>query len=165
MPTKALREARLDELLIRRDGQYAVIHYREHPFEGGMNLGLGADLEFMSDEDIVEAFNEVVRSMNESIKNYRSIEIKEGYPQIKYERRHKSWSPVGDVLRLELHCMPEGGLIFQVDDKELSVTEFIRMLESYSGWGLRLHFMHPTELTNPPTPELLKAKPRKRLKG
>jgi hypothetical protein len=43
-----------------------------------------------------------------------------------------------------------GELAIRIDDKLLTGQEFLDMIETYEGWGMRIEFMHPNRLTNPP---------------
>ena len=36
---------------------------------------------------------------------------------------------------------PEGEVIIHIDDKELSLAEFGRMLTVHAGWGMRIAFV------------------------
>ena len=49
-----------------------------------------------------------------------------------------------------LGCNDHGQLVVVIDDKELSMEEFGRMLTTYSGWGMRIEFVPDDELHRRP---------------
>lgn len=151
--------ATLDEVTISRDGEYAVIEFREQGISG-MNLQLGPKVKKMTDRQILGEFNKTVRIMEEMREAYvhRPVEIPSGKPQIKYYAPGDQWTPRGDVLRCVIgDGGPDGEAIVWIDDHELSLREFGRMLTTYAGWGMRIVFvpekdldaMHPIEIRDP----------------
>lgn len=100
MRYKKPRTASLDEAIISREGEYAVIEFRE-PGISSMNLKLGPKVKTMTDRQILNAFNKAVHSMEEMRINYihAPVEIPAGKPQIKYFAAGDQWVPRGDVLR------------------------------------------------------------------
>ena len=146
-------------MIISREGEYAVIEFRESGISS-MNLKLGPKVEKMTDRQILNAFNKTVRSMEEMRSNYvhTPVEIPSGKPQIKYFAPGDQWVPRGDVLR----CIIEDGgpdceATVWIDDRELSLREFGRLLTTHAGWGMRIVFvsedelnaMHPIEIRDP----------------
>ena len=159
MRYKKPRIATLVEVIISRDGEYAVIEFREQGISG-MNLQLGPKVKKMTDRQILGEFNKTVRIMEEMREAYvhRPVEIPSGKPQIKYYAPGDQWTPRGDVLRCVIgDGGPDGEAIVWIDDHELSLREFGRMLTTYAGWGMRIVFvpekdldaMHPIEIRDP----------------
>ena len=159
MRYKKPRIATLDEVIISRDGEYAVIEFREQGISG-MNLQLGPKVKKMTDRQILGEFNKTVRIMEEMREAYvhRPVGIPSGKPQIKYYAPGDQWTPRGDVLRCVIgDGGPDGEAIVWIDDHELSLREFGRMLTTYAGWGMRIVFvpekdldaMHPIEIRDP----------------
>jgi len=159
MRIKKPRTARLDEVIISREGEYAIIEFRE-PGISTMNLKLGPKVQTMTDRKILIAFNKTVRAMEEMRREYvhRPVEIPTGKPQIRYFAAGDQWVPRGDVLR----CVIEDGgpdceATIWIDDHELSLREFGRLLTTHAGWGMRIVFvpdddletMHPIEVREP----------------
>ena len=159
MRYKKPRTATLDEVIISREGEYGVIEFRE-PGISGMNLKLGSKVKKMTDRQILNAFNKTVRAMEEMRKSYvhRPVEIPSGKLQIKYFEAGDQWVPRGDVLR----CVIEDGgpdceATVWIDNQELSLREFGRLLVTHAGWGMRIVFvpddeldaMHPIEIREP----------------
>lgn len=159
MRIKKPRPARLDEVLISREGEYANIEFRE-PGISGVNLKLGPKVQTMTDRQILIAFNRSVRAMEELSRNYvhRPVEIPAGKPQIRYFAAGDQWVPRGDVLRCVIEDGgPDGEAIIWIDDRELSLKDFGRLLTTHAGWGMRIVFvpdndlesMHPIEIREP----------------
>jgi hypothetical protein len=159
MRLKRPRIAPLKEVSISREGEYAVIQFLD-PTISTMNLKLGPKVRKMTDEKILAAFNQTVRSMEEMRRSYRHVpvEIPAGKPQIEYFARGDQWVPRGDVLR----CIIEDGgpdceATIWIDDRELSLREFGRLLVTHAGWGMRIVFVpddqidkvHPVEMREP----------------
>ncbi len=159
MRYKKPRTATLDEVIISREGEYGVIEFRE-PGISGMNLKLGPKVKKMTDRQILNEFNKTVRTMEEMRENYlhRPVEIPPGKPQIKYFEAGDQWVPRGDVLRCVIKDGgPDCEATVWIDDQELSLREFGRLLVTHAGWGMRIVFvpddeidaMHPIEIREP----------------
>src|SRR5208337_1601876 len=59
-----------------------------------------------------------------------------GEKQIDYHEDSDQWVPRGDVLRCIIDDGgPEGEVTIHIDDKELSLAEFGRMLTVHAGWA------------------------------
>jgi hypothetical protein len=139
---KKPQRAALDEVRIERDGEYAVITFADETI-GGMHLRLGAEVQRMSDMEILERYNEVVTAMQAGVDAWDRtvVEIPEGKPQIEYAPGSQQWVPVGDVLRCIIDESDDGQPTIWIDDKELSWVEFGRMLMVHNGWGMRIAFV------------------------
>ncbi len=154
------RIATPDDVTIRRDGNYAIIDFNDQG-SGGMNLGIGPEIEFMDDLEILELYNDVVRSMMDSAQSWRPTEIAEGRPQIKFDRKCGQWSAVGHVLRCVIDSNSDTNEpTIEIDNHRLSLQEFGLMLSHFNGWGMRIAFVSEDQLCNPPTPEVRKAPKR-----
>jgi len=145
---KRPRIAALEEVTISREGEYAIIEFRD-PTISSMNLKLGSKVRKMSDEEILAAFNETVCSMEEARRSHVHVpvEIPQGSPQVKYFAPGDQWVPRGDVLRC---IIDDGGpdceATIWIDDREFSLREFGRMLLTHAGWGMRLVFVPDDEI-------------------
>lgn len=142
----------LSEIVIKRDFDVARIAYSDNPTEGGIHLELGPQLATMSDEEVLDAFNNVVFSMMHSVETFRPLEITPGQPQIKFDKRSKSFEALGQVLRCELEDDAQLNVMIRIDDKTLSPDQFMRMISGFRGWGMRIEFMDESQLTSPPSP-------------
>ncbi len=157
---KKPRRASLDEVKITREGDTAIIENAD-PLIGGMHLRLGAKVQQMSDLEILKRFNEIIAAQEESLRRYDNtvIEIPIGKPQVKFSDQCDQWVPVGDVLRCFVEDNEDGEAVIWIDDQELSLREFGRLLTTRAGWGMRISFV-PEELVTE-EPELEVREPRK----
>lgn len=154
------RIATPDDVTISRDGHYANIDFNDQA-AGGMNLKIGPEIQFMDDLEILELYNEVVRSMLDLAQSWRPTEIAEGRPQIKFDRKYKHWSAEGHVLRCVIDSDSDTNEpTIEIDNNRLSLQEFGGLLSHFNGWGMRIAFVSEDQLCNPPTPEVRKAPKR-----
>ena len=65
------------------------------------------------------------------------VEEPPGEKQIDYHENSDQWVPRGDVLRCIIDDGgPNGEVIIHIDDQELSLAEFGRLLSVHVGWGM-----------------------------
>jgi len=57
---------------------------------------------------------------------------------------------------------PDGEVTIHIDDQELSLAEFGRMLTVHAGWGMRIAFVPEEIISENPKLEIRKSKRRKR---
>ena len=148
--------ASLDEVEISREGDDAVIRYKD-PQVATTYFHVGPSLRGMTDEEILRAFNRVLRDEAAVAAAYVhvAVEIPDGRPQIRYFAPGDQWVPRGAVLRCVIDDGgPEGEAIIYVDDRELSLAEFGRLRCTYAGWGMRIAFVPEEALTAPPAIEV-----------
>ena len=156
MPKKRPRIARMDQVKISRDGENAVIEFRD-PAISTTRLRIGPDVQRMTDEEILLIFNRTIAAEirhRDELGEYVAIEIPVGSPQVEHiPGTENQWLPRGAVLRC---CIDDGGgedgllPIIAVDDQEFTWDEFGRMLCTYAGWGMRIVFVPNDELSQPP---------------
>ena len=113
----------------------------------------------MTDADIVALYNGILEFKGDSWQEWNKTVIEEppGEPQIDYHENSDQWVPRGEALR----CIvgdggPEGKVIIHIDDKELSLGDFGRMLTVYAGWGMRIVFVPEEFVTENPTVKVRK---------
>jgi hypothetical protein len=133
-----------DEVRITResDGETAVIEYAEDGV-GATHFKIGPALTAMTDAEILARFNETIAAMDHARRDYKhvAVELPIGQPQIEWSELASQWCTRGDVLRATIH---DGGgedgrePVIEIDDKQLSWSEFGRMLTTFAGWGMRL---------------------------
>jgi len=113
--------ARLDEATITREGDSAVIRYKEAGIVT-THLKIGPEITGMSDEAILELFNDTLRAQAKLGAEYKhvAVEVPLGSPQIKYFARGYQWCPRGGVLRCLVEDDENGQLVVGIDDQELS---------------------------------------------
>ncbi len=139
--------ASLDQVRISREDDVAVIEYAE-PGVSTTHFKLGPEIRAMSDQEILDRFNESLVAMEQHRAQYEhvALEIPRGKPQIEYFDKGDQWTPRGDVLRCVISDGgPENEPIIYIDDQELSWHEFGRLLTTYAGWGMRVIFVPEDE--------------------
>jgi hypothetical protein len=163
MRMKKPRVASLDEVRITRDGEAALIEFADETI-GSTRLGLGPKIKGMTDAEILESFNEWQRAMEYSRATYNhvAVEIPVGMPQIEYSAQCDQWTPRGDVLRCVIEDDEAGEAVIHVDDQELSLEKFGRLLRTYAGWGMRIVFVPDDSTHEEPVIEVREPKKGKR---
>ena len=140
---KEPRVANLDEVTITRKGGTATIAFDDASVPT-MLLEIGDELTILTDQEVLDRYNETVRAMQRMAANYEhlAVEVPPGRPQIRYSAITDQWVPRGDVLRC---VISDGGPNLQatvkIDDRELSLEEFGRLLTTHAGWGMRVAFV------------------------
>ena len=72
-------------------------------------------------------------------------------------------APRGDVLRCIIDDGgPDGEVVVHIDDQELSLREFGRLLRVHAGWGMRIAFVPEEFISENPKVEIRKPEQRKR---
>ena len=151
MRLKRPRPASPDQVRITREGETAVIEYAD-PSVRVVNLQVGPSLAAMSDAEVLELFNVMLEAQAEIAASVDPTltEIPPGLPQIEYNERSDQWVPRGHVLRCHIEGDAEEGTIIQIDDMELDMAAFGRMLQVFSGFGMRIAFVDEEEVTEEP---------------
>src|SRR6266567_2588772 len=95
--------AKMDEVIITRQGETAIIEYKEENV-CCTHLVLGQKIHNMSDEDVLNCHNDCIYAQLESMKNYKhiAIEVPPGKPQLEYFTPGGYWTMRGDVLRCHI---------------------------------------------------------------
>ncbi|MFO8059710.1 MAG: hypothetical protein R6U70_03510 [Bacillota bacterium] len=151
--------ASLDQVRITRDGELAVIIYDE-PGIAPVQLWIGPRIHDMSDQEILDQHNIILALESMKDTGWIPVEIPDGHPQLEYCERSGTFISRGEVLRCLIDDMDEE-VIIRIDDRELSLEEFGRLLATYAGWGMRITFvpedqtqlLHEVMLWNPPSGE------------
>ena len=143
--------ASLDEVRIIRDGEVAIIKYREENVVT-THYTIGSKICDMSDQDILDLHNDSIKTRGEmalELKNKPLVEIPLGKPQIEYHKASDQWFPRGDIIRCIVEEDTEEDCrlpVIVIDDLELNWEEFGRLLLSHTGWGMRIAFVDEDEL-------------------
>ena len=158
MRVKRPRPASPDQVRIAREGETAVIEYAD-PSVRVVNLQVGPSLGEMSDAVALELFNGMLEAQAGIAAGVDPTltEIPPGLPQIEYNERSDQWVPRGQVLRCHIDDDAEAGTIIQIDELELDMAAFGRMLQVFSGFGMRIAFVDEEEVTD--QPEILVREP------
>src|SRR6185312_11631366 len=112
-----------------RDGDFARIEYRERDIPETL-LRIGPAISEMCDREIVEWHNECLRSDARQIdeENRVAFEVPLGSAQIEYFARCDQWVPRSRVLRCLIQDAEDGRLIVKIDEQELQITQFTKLL-------------------------------------
>jgi len=147
--------ARLDEVIITRESEAAVIQYKESGITA-THLAIGPEIAAMTDDEILKRHNECLRAQAELAASYRhvAVEVPLGSPQIEYEPRSRQWVPRSNVLRCLINSDEDNRAVVGIDDHELDAEAFSRMLTVYAGWGLRIEFVPEDDIHRRPALEV-----------
>ena len=105
------------------------------------------------DEDVLEAWNDCLRNMEAHRRSieYVATEIPIGKPQVKFFARGDQWVPRGGVLRCQI--LSDGGIepsldepFVAIDDRDFTLAEFMKMMGTHGGGGMRIAFVPNDEL-------------------
>jgi hypothetical protein len=153
---KKPRIASPEEVQITREEEIAIIEYLDGE-TSTVNFKVGPELGHMTDQEVLDLHNNVIRVQQEMAANYEhiAVEVPEGSHQIEYSEECDQWVPRGDVVRCEIS---DGGFDGEttviIDDRELSLHEFGRLLLTHAGWGMRITFVPDDRLDEEPEIEV-----------
>jgi hypothetical protein len=151
----------MDQVRIAREGNDAIIDHADANLSGARITGIAT----MSDADIVEKYNQILDSQWSLLEAWDKTVVEEppGEKQIDYHEESGQRVPRGDVLRCIIDDGgPNGEVIISIDDQELSLTEFGRLLSVHAVWGMRIAFVPEEFVTENPTVKVRKPERRKR---
>jgi hypothetical protein len=154
----------IDQVRITREGNDAIVDHADAGISGA-HLTIGPEIAAVTDADIVDLYNDILESQERLLAAWDKTVIEEppGEKQIDYHEDSDQWVPRGDVLRCIIDDGgPEGEVTIHIDDKELSLAEFGRMLTVHAGWGMRIAFVPEEFISENPKIEIRKPKRRKR---
>jgi hypothetical protein len=157
--------ASADQIRITRDGDVAVIEYADDAV-ATTRLAVGAErLTTMSDDELLEFWNESVRN-NEEFREtveYVAIEIPIGKPQVEYAASADQWTPRGNVLRCQVlsGSAPDEPFV-SIDGRDFTLAEFAAMIQTCEGWGMRIEFVPDDELHIRPQLKVAEPEPEAR---
>ncbi|MFI5300067.1 MAG: hypothetical protein ACHREM_18425 [Polyangiales bacterium] len=145
--------ASADQIRIVRDGDFAIIEYADDTV-AGTQLKVGAEkLAAMTDEQVLDYWNRMLQARDEHREafDYTAVEIPLGKPQIRFNEVANQWAPRGDVLRCQL--LTDSGVrpaldepFVAIDGHDLTLAEFMTMVGTFGGWGMRIEFVPDDEL-------------------
>ena len=154
----------IDQVRVTREGNAASIDHADASAPN-VHLTIGPGIELMSDADIVAMYNDILDAQWALLQDWDKTVVEEppGEPQNDYHECSDQWVPRGDVLR----CIvddggPDGEVTIHIDDGELSLAEFGRLLKVHAGWGMGIAFVPEEFATENPKVKVRKPKGRKR---
>jgi hypothetical protein len=149
--------ATLDEVQISRNGEEAIIEYRDDSIST-VHLQVGPGIGDMTDAEILEMNNDVIRVQQMMKADHKCIpkEIPPGRPQLEYKGEFgQPWTPRGGVLRCEISDGgPDCETTIIIDDHEFSMEEFGQIISTYNGWGMRIVFVDVDDMEIRPIIEI-----------
>jgi hypothetical protein len=148
--------ASLDEVTITRNGESAIIEYVD-PRVASTCFQIGRGIRRLTDQQILDKFNQVIAHEEEAAAQYHhvAVELPPGKPQIRYFAPGDQWTPRGAVLRCVVDDSgPDGEAVIHIDDHELSLSAFGRLICTYAGWGMRITFVPEDALDKEPPIEV-----------
>jgi hypothetical protein len=154
----------IDQVRITREGNDAIIVHADESVSGA-RIAIGAGIATMTDAEIVEMYNDILDSQRALVAAWDKTVTEEppGEKQIDYHQDSGQWVPRGDVLRC---IIDDGGpneeVIIHIDDQELSLREFGRLLSVHAGWGMRIAFVPEEFVTENPAVKMRKQKRSRR---
>jgi hypothetical protein len=141
-----------NDVAVTREGLGARIDYKERDLPA-IDLEFGPEIAGMSNEKILEAYNECLRrdAKLASERQHVAIEMPLGASQIEYFPQCGQWVPRGDVLRCVIEDDEHGrAIVVKIDELELRLKQFGKLLATYTGWGMRIEFMPEDEVHRRP---------------
>jgi len=154
----------IDQVRITREGNDAIIDHADANLSGA-RIAIGPGIATMTDADIVEMYSDILDAQWGLLDGWDKTVVEEapGEKQIDYHESSDQWVPRGDVLRCIIDDGgPNGEVIIHIDDQELSLAEFGRLLRVHAGWGMRIAFVPEEFITESPTIKMRKPQRRKR---
>ena len=136
--------ASIDQVRITREGKAATIEHADATI-ATTHLTIGDEIAGMSDTEILDAYNAVIGAQEQLRCEWDKtvVEFPPGKPQIKLNRGSGQWVPQGEVFRCIIEDNSEGEAVICIDDMELSLREFGRLLTSTPTGKCAPH-SHPT---------------------
>jgi len=154
----------IDQVRVTREGNDAIIEHADANLSGA-RIAIGPGIATMTDADIVEMYSDILDAQWGLLEGWDKTVVEEppGEKQIDYHENSDQWVPRGDVLRCIIDDGgPNGEVIIHIDDQELSLAEFGRLLSVHAGWGMRIAFVPEEFIAESPTVKMRKPQRRKR---
>jgi hypothetical protein len=154
----------IEQVRISREGNEAIVDHADAGIPAA-HLAIGPEIATMTDAEIVDLYNGILESQHRLLAGWDKTVIEEPLEekQIDYHEDGDQWVPRGDVLRCIIDDGgPEGEVTIHIDDTELSLADFGRMLSVHVGWGMRIAFVPEEFICENPKVEIRKHKRRRR---
>jgi hypothetical protein len=161
-----------DQVRITRKGDTAIIEYADDTV-ATTHFTVGAEkLATMTDEDLLAFWNEGIEASEERRRSvtYTATEIPLGKPQVEFFEEANQWTPRGHVVRC--HVMSDAAIepdidepFVSIDGRDFTLGEFMTMVGTFGGWGMRIEFVPNDELHERPELEVREPEPRGELGG
>jgi hypothetical protein len=145
-----------DEVKITREGDTAIFEYADHRVATTHVAMAPGKLAAMSDSDLLTYWNEHIEASDEFIRTQKPFtltEIPVGRPQVEYSEQSDQWVPRGHVVRSVIVNGSPTDLddtFISIDDRDFTVAEFLRLVGTFGGWGMRIAFVPDHEVHEQP---------------
>lgn len=160
--------ATADQVRITRNGDDAIIKYADEAI-ATTHLRIGCErLASMTDEEILRDWNEGLKAQAEHLRGFRytATEIPVGSPQVEFFDRGNLWTPRGHVLRCQV--LSDAAIppaldepFVAIDGRDFTLGEFMTMVGTFGGWGMRIEFVPDDELHHRPRLKVKEPAPKK----
>jgi hypothetical protein len=141
-----------DQIRVTRQGDEAIFEYADEAV-ATTHVRFGAEkLASMTDEELLDWWNEGIQAREEHREtvSYTATEIPVGKPQTEFFEAGHQWTPRGHVLRCQvLGAGTEADVdepFVSIDGRDFTVGEFVTMVSTFGGWGMRIEFVPDDEL-------------------
>lgn len=111
----------------------------------------------MTDEELLDFWNDHIEAREDDRQSlrYTATEIPVGKPQVEFFEEGNQWTPRGHVLRCQIlsdaAIPPDLDEPFvSIDGRDFTLAEFMTMVGSCGGWGMRIEFVPDDELHERP---------------
>lgn len=149
--------ASADQIRITREGDDAIIEYADDTV-ATTHLEVGAEkLASMTDEELLDYWNDLIEAgeAHRQTLSYTATEIPVGKAQVEFFELGNQWTPRGHVLRCQIlsdaAITPEVDEPFvSIDGRDFTLGEFMTMVGTFGGWGMRVEFVPDDELHQRP---------------
>lgn len=142
-----------DQIRITRKGDTAIIEYADETVETTHLTLEAGKLAQMTDEEVLDFWNDMISGMEEHRRtlNYTATEIPVGRPQLTFHELGNQWAPRGHVVRCQIlsDAAIEPALeepFVEIDGRDFTLAEFMTMVGTFGGWGMRIEFVPDDEL-------------------
>jgi hypothetical protein len=147
-----------EEVKLTRDRDQLIIEYAD-PSVATTYLKMGKEkLDRMSDEELLAYWNRFIKARDARMRDhdYVAVEVPLGRPQVKYYAKGNQWVPRGDVLRCEVLTTPDDfdDPCITIDGRDYTAREFMGILGTFGGWGMRVEFVPDVEVHDRPQIEV-----------
>jgi hypothetical protein len=130
---------------------------------------VGAEkLAAMTDEELLAFWNDgiEVSDVHRQSLRYTATEIPVGKPQVEFFERGNQWTPRGHVLRCQIlsdaAVPPDVDESFvSIDGRDFTLREFMTMVGTFGGWGMRIEFVPDDDLHQRPRLTVCEPDPKK----
>lgn len=144
-----------DEVKITRDGDTAIFEYADTKVATTHFTMKPGELATMTDAELLDYWNARIEATDEFIRSqkFTLTEIPPGKPQVEYSEQSDQWVPRGHVVRSVIVNDSPADMddtFISIDDRDFTVAEFVKMVGTFGGWGMRIAFVFDKDVHERP---------------